>query len=49
MATITDLYEMADIIVESQPKSKLRLQDIKPDQDEDASDNGKIASLSMIG
>ncbi|XP_023162811.1 uncharacterized protein LOC111593948 [Drosophila hydei] len=39
VATITDLYEMADIIVESQPKAKLRVHDIKPDQDEEASDN----------
>ncbi|EDW60151.2 uncharacterized protein [Drosophila virilis] len=47
VATITDLYEMADIIVESQPKSKarqetsanMRLQDIKTDQVEQVSDN----------
>ncbi|XP_064535856.1 uncharacterized protein LOC135426604 isoform X2 [Drosophila montana] len=50
VATITDLYEMADIIVESQPKSKvrnetsasMRLQDIKPDQDEEVSDNDDV-------
>ncbi|XP_030563457.1 uncharacterized protein LOC115764506 isoform X2 [Drosophila novamexicana] len=51
VATITDLYEMADIIVESQPKSKarqetnanMRLQDIKTDQDdEEVSDNDEL-------
>jgi len=46
VATITDLYEMADVMVESQPRTKTRsetntrLQDIKTDQDEDASENG---------
>jgi len=49
VATITDLYEMADVMVESQPKAKrrsetnnpnMRLQDIKTDQDEEASENG---------
>ncbi|XP_032596850.1 uncharacterized protein LOC6568860 [Drosophila grimshawi] len=49
VATITDLYEMADVMVESQPKQKvrngtntntqMRLQQIKTDRDEDVSDN----------
>lgn len=48
VATITDLYEMADVMVDSQPKAKgrseantnMRLQDIKTDHDEEASENG---------
>ncbi|XP_034104336.1 uncharacterized protein LOC133844291 isoform X2 [Drosophila sulfurigaster albostrigata] len=47
VATITDLYEIADVIVESQPKSKVRkeensnmsLHDIKTDRDEEAFEN----------
>ncbi|KAH8298569.1 hypothetical protein KR044_012122 [Drosophila immigrans] len=47
VATISDLYEMADVIVESQPKSKVRdernssvsLQDIKTDRSEDTFEN----------
>ncbi|KAH8355253.1 hypothetical protein KR093_009658, partial [Drosophila rubida] len=47
VATISDLYEMADVIVESQPKPKVRneansnmsLQDIKTDRYEDTFEN----------
>ncbi|KAH8418134.1 hypothetical protein KR222_004612, partial [Zaprionus bogoriensis] len=48
VAIITDLYEMADVMVESQPKAKARgnetgtnmqLSDIKTDQDEEHSEN----------
>ncbi|XP_034479907.1 uncharacterized protein LOC117785784 isoform X2 [Drosophila innubila] len=56
VATITDLYEMADVMVESQPKAKrrsdannpnMRLHDIKTDQDEEASENDEDAEADQ--
>lgn len=48
VATISDLYEMADVMVESQPQAKGRsetsssahMSDIKTDQYEEGSENG---------
>lgn len=56
VATISDLYEMADVMVESQPQAKgrsetsssMRLSDIKSDQYEEGSENGKWLKLVLF-
>lgn len=53
VATISDLYEMADVMVESQPQTKgrsetnssMRVSDIKSDQYEEGSENGELLKL----